>query len=376
MLLILIYFSFYFALGGSLPFLSQYFTSGGISGKEIGIIFSIGSLTTVIFQPLFGYLNDKLKKTKSILFFIMVIALVSIKMFYSVDSFAIALIAFILYSIAIYSKMPLLDVITLATDHNFGKIRLWGSIGFSVGSLVGGQLIERFGTKSFLLASGTLFIIAQLLISTLKIKIPEKKKEKVRISGLFKNKKYILFVIMSALFTGTVFGHNSFFGVYFKEIGGSTKTFGIAVFLLTLSEVPFMGITDKLIKRFGSEGVLILATIFNTIRWGIYFMLPIPNIILITFMLQGASTGIYFGASGKYTKELVGENLLSTGITIYMAAGTLGGMIIQFCSGFILDSFRARSLYLLFSILSFTALFFLNFKSLKIRDEQIKTVEG
>ncbi|MGL4944714.1 MAG: MFS transporter, partial [Fusobacteriaceae bacterium] len=62
-----LYFLFYFCLGGSLLYFSSFFNSIGISGKMSGLIFSMGSMLAMIWQPLLGYISDRSKKTKEIL---------------------------------------------------------------------------------------------------------------------------------------------------------------------------------------------------------------------------------------------------------------------------------------------------------------------
>lgn len=370
---ILFYFSFYFGLGASLIYFSQFFSIINISGEQSGMIFAIGSLLAMSFQPFLGYINDKTNKSKKILTILARILLIVLLLMNFINSFIGILILYAIYAIVVFSGMPLMDIVTLSTDYAFGKIRLWGSIGFAVGALVSGKVIEIFGPSSFLYLSAIVSIITGIII----LKIPvitnnlHENHEKVDLKKLFKNKRYIIFVVVAMLFLGTNNGHNSYFAIYFKEIGGSMALLGTTIFLMTLSEVPFMGISTRLIEKKGVEFVVILAIICVTIRWGGYFLFPRPSIITSTFLSQGASVGLFFAGANLFIRSIVEKNTLGTAITIFMAAGSLGGVFVQYVSGVIIEYYGAIYIYGFFSTLTFIALV-LMFLEKKIKNKKIK----
>lgn len=339
-------------------YFSQFFNAIHISGGELGMIFAIGSFLAMAFQPLLGYINDKTKKSKEILITVTAVIFITLFLMNYINSFLGIFILYSFYAIAVFCEMPLMDTVSLSTNYAFGKIRLWGSIGFAVGALVSGKVIEIFGTSSFLYLAAITSIMTGIII----LKIPMKMKtlheedEKVDLKKLLMNKRYIVFVVVSMLFLGTNNGHNSYFAVYFKEIDGSMALLGVTVFLMTLSEVPFMGISTKIIEKKGVEFVVILAVLCLTIRWGIYFLFPKPSVIAGTFLSQGASIGLFFAGANLFVRNIVEKNTLGTAITIFMAAGSLGGMFVQYISGVIIEQCGSVYIYGFFTILTFVAL--------------------
>lgn len=365
----LFYFMFYFTLGSGVLYFSQYFSAIGITGSYSGIIFASGSLLAMIFQPFLGYLNDKTKKSKELLTLMMVVIFISLFiMRYSV-SFISLLILYTFYAIAVFSEMPLMDALTLSSEHLFGKIRLWGSIGFAVGGLVTGKVVEVFGPSGFLPLG---MIFSTLTIITI-IKIPREQntrdevEEAIDLRSLLTNKKYILLVLAAILFLGSNNGHNSYFSIYFKDIGGSMTLLGVTVFLMTLSEVPLIAFSTRLVQRKGAEFVVTLAILIVTLRWGFYYFLPKPSLITGSFLLQGASIGFFFGSANLFVKDIVKKSTLSTAIMIFMAAGSLGGMFIQYASGLIIEKGNSIAIYGLFTLLTAIAflLMFINQKTKK-----------
>jgi MFS family permease len=72
-------------------------------------------------------------------------------------------------------------------------------------------------------------------------------------------------------------------------------------------------------------------------------------------MLQGASMGLFFAGANLFVKNMVQKNTLSTAITIFMAAGSLGGMFIQYASGIIIEYYTAVYIYAFFTFLTIVA---------------------
>lgn len=368
---ILLYFTFYFTLGATMFYFSQFFETVNISGLQSGMIFAIGSFLAMVLQPILGYVNDKTKKSKEILIVITIFIFTTLTLMNYVSSFIGILILYSLYAIAVFCEMPLMDTVSLSTDYAFGKIRLWGSIGFSVGALVSGKVVEMFGSSSFLYLGVVVSVITGLVILKLPVNISDvhEDDEKVDLKKLLTNKRYIVFVVVSMLFLGTNNGHNSYFAVYFKEIGGSMALLGTTIFLMTLSEVPFIGVSTRLISKKGVEFVVTLAVVCITVRWGIYFLFPKPSVIIGTFLSQGASIGLFFAGANLYIRSIVEKNTLGTAITIFMAAGSLGGMFVQYISGAIIGKYGSIYIYGFYALLAFVALI-LMFLEKKIKNKK------
>ncbi|MGL4253254.1 MAG: MFS transporter [Fusobacteriaceae bacterium] len=349
-----LYFLFYFCLGGSLLYFSSFFNSIGISGKMSGLIFSMGSMLAMIWQPLLGYISDRSKKTKEILIALMGTMALALLILGLKPLPAVAFIGFLIYSLTIWGFMPLIDSVTVNTGYSFGRIRLWGSIGFSVGSFVSGKVIEMTEQNGFLFLISGVAVITALALLTLENN-SAKEGERAHFSdilNLIKNKNYLIFIIFTILILGTMNSHNTFFSLYFNKIGGGAGFFGTVVFLITMSEVPFMGLASRWVERFGTKKILLISGGLLALRWGIYYFIPSPKIVALSFFLQGASIGVFFAVAATHIKKIVDPKTISTAMTTYMAAGTLGGTMTQLVSGNIIDSLGVVSIYLFFMVFS------------------------
>lgn len=146
----ILYLTYYASLGALMPYLPVYFHSLGHSGSAIGILGAVKPLTTFLVAPLWGILSDRYGNRVSLLQFTFVTSL----MFQLMVGWGVNL-NFLIVSVFITALLnapvkSLIDTVVmekLTSDedrHRFGQLRLWGQIGFGVGSSMVGSLLSMF----------------------------------------------------------------------------------------------------------------------------------------------------------------------------------------------------------------------------------------
>ncbi|MBP9509662.1 MAG: MFS transporter [Fusobacteriaceae bacterium] len=350
----ILYTIYYFSLGSSIIYFSGYFNSIGIEGKTIGMIFSIGSLLAMVTQPLLGFIADKSRKPLLVLTLLLIIMAFSMSILYLTLNIKIIYLTYVLYSIAIWGIMPLLDGIVLSSGHDFGKVRMFGSVGFAIGCFFTGIIMEKYGKSSFIILTVITSILSLVSAKSLD-KVNEKEHDRASlkdIGEIFSNSPYLIFLIFAMVISGAVTTFNAFCSIYFFKIGSSAKLLGITVMIFTLCEIPFMYCTKMVVEKFGLKNSLVFSGWMFALRWGIYYLLPYPGAVVGTFFIHGLSSGLYFSLSSMYISNIVSKKVLSTAITTFMAAGTLGGTVLQYISGRIIDSYGVITIFLLLSTIS------------------------
>ena len=154
--------------GVVLPYLNLYFKKIGLSGKQIGMLSSLGMFCMFLAPPLWSIIDDSHNKRGRLLSLLIAASAVC---FFTI-SFSISflyLIPIILIFNFFYSPLlPLSDAIALeyvdqAKKETFGSIRLWGTIGYMVAAVAIGWFIntdyleipERIGSEIALLSERT-----------------------------------------------------------------------------------------------------------------------------------------------------------------------------------------------------------------------------
>lgn len=352
------YYFIYFAMGAFFPLLTQYLKQSGLNGIQIGFITAMNSFIAIFFQPLWGMLSDRTKKVKGILISTMMASAVLGFFIPSVKGYmGFILIFFILY-IFQCSIVPLSDSIALHSGIEFGSIRQWGSIGFAIAVFVCGMVAQYFKLSFIFYIYGACLFIAFYFLKKIKVTPHEAEYNPIHgIKQLFQNSNYILFLIGAFFNFGAISANNAYFGLLYKDLGGSLAGIGTAFLLFAASEVPFMKYSSFLIKKWGSIAVLMITGCISALRWFWYSSSPSPTLILLFFILQGVSVGIYLPTAAQYIRENTAKELTTTAMTIYSSLSVgIGAMICNFLGGYIYEHLAIEKVYLFFSVFTLIGL--------------------
>jgi predicted MFS family arabinose efflux permease len=144
----LLYLSYYASLGALMPYLPVYFHSLGHAGSSIGFLGAVKPLTTFLVAPLWGILSDQSNNPVSILQFTFVTSLL-LQLLVGMNSNLHYLIATVFLAAMLNAPVKsLIDNIVMSKltseedKHQFGRMRLWGQIGFGAGSSLVGYLLS------------------------------------------------------------------------------------------------------------------------------------------------------------------------------------------------------------------------------------------
>jgi PPP family 3-phenylpropionic acid transporter len=351
-------------MGATLPLFSQYLQSIGLTGTEIGTIFSVGTFISILFQPFWGFMADRTNAIKKILIFLLIFSALTISSIPFTKSFMIIAILYASYQFFTCGIFPLNDAATLHSKYEFGRIRQWGSVGFATAAFISSILAQYLSNNIIFYITAFACIIALIFLN--KIDAKSSHNETINLAllkDLLKNKNYILFLIMAFFIGGTINANNTYFGLLYKHLGGTTSGIGFAFLLFALSEAPFLKNSDYIIKKFGVNKLLIFSGISFMLRWGIYSFIPSTKLILILFLLQGLSIGTFLAGAAQYINLHTKKSQTATAITIYFSLSLgIGSMLCIFLSGIIIDKiniFAAYKFYLLWSAIGFSVLMYL-----------------
>jgi PPP family 3-phenylpropionic acid transporter len=183
------------------------------------------------------------------------------------------------------------------------------------------------------------------------ISAEKKQTEKKGIKSLFK-KNYILFSIMGFFTMGAFITGSQYFSILFSDKGGSMTTFGITYFFFAISEVPFLKLSKKIIRRYGAERIILISGIILLARNFLYMSAKTYQILLYTSILMGSFIGLLLPAVAVFIKEKTEPENRATAVTVYSAISMgLGPMIFQFSSGIIYDFVNISAIYMFLCLL-------------------------
>ncbi|HHW47245.1 MAG TPA: MFS transporter [Clostridiaceae bacterium] len=337
---------------------TMYIADAGFSKKEISIAVSIFTFSTFIGRNLIGYLADRFKSVKKILFISIIIgAIATIALLFSKDRWVINIII-LLWGIFFNGSVPLseawyIEVLKENGDQNkFGTIRGFGSIGYSLSAILLGLLLEKFGWDIY--AWYILISVCFLLLSILWIaeskevkfyKAAGGKRDKGDVSvkeGLAQIIKirplmYILIILFMYFFV--VKGIYVYLGVLVSDSGGGPLSLGFAYFFDSTPELISFFLTSRLLRKYHSKNLIFAAIILQIARLLLILVFSSSLAIILMGTLSGLAYGliaavyktyIYELAPEKYKVSCLGLGESVIGLSGVVSAPFFGFMIINF----------------------------------------------
>ncbi len=134
----------FFAVGSLTPLLSVYLNDeAGLNGMQIGTIMSIGPIVMMVLQPIWGMICDRTGKPEVVLFIASAAAGLFGLSYVLADSYYGLLMVSILLAVFQSAIIPVSDSISLQyttrVKGNYGKVRMFGSLGFAVAVFLMGR---------------------------------------------------------------------------------------------------------------------------------------------------------------------------------------------------------------------------------------------
>ena len=152
-----------------------------LSGQQTGLIFSINAIAALFIGPAYGYFQDKLGVKKWLLFIVSLLLLSSgpfmiyiygplLKNAFIVGAILGGLFSAITFGCAIGLLESYIDRIARLSNFEFGKARMWGSLGWALATFFAGKLFNIDPNLNFILASACALIF---LVALAFVKITE-----------------------------------------------------------------------------------------------------------------------------------------------------------------------------------------------------------
>lgn len=271
--LFLPYLGFYSAQAIFGTYLNLYLNDIGFSKTEMGTFTSLSTLMVLLAQPIWGYVSDRSKTKNRILNILLVAGATTILGFYLNVNYWWIMVVNCLFCVFYNPVPPLLDNLSLETleitrsRFDFGHIRMGGTVGYAIGVLAAGQLMQNQYRRMFYMISILLLCALICLQFVPSVAGYRQKAQKSSFKALLKDRRIFCFIFMNFIFSlGTVI-YYSYYPLYFTTIGGNSKTVGVLMFATAVSEVPFWLIAGKLTERFGYKKMMIVAAAVTGIRW-------------------------------------------------------------------------------------------------------------
>ena len=328
-LLLATFYFFYFSIVGVyIIFMPKVLAISGYSASDIGIVFAAAPMVRFLLP--FAFIKGLRLNLRSFNTALVLMVLSSIAFYFSLDNFYKLLISNIGLGAGMSIILPYVEVISLASigKEKYGKIRLFGSVGFVLVALVLVKFLNSATVAISFLTTLTFLTAVFAFVIARKSHKPQEKQEEINndINLLEDWKLWLALTLMQVSF-GSFY---NFFTIYETDYGVSLNmtiylwSFGV------LAEILMLFFQGKLLK--GNLLLLLQFTMSATVlRWFLLFLFP-QNLTLLFFSqaLHALSFALFHTTAISYLFHMYKHKSLAqqffSGIT-YGLGGFSGALI-------------------------------------------------
>jgi len=356
------YFLYYAGAAALIPFLAIHYKSLGFSGGQIGILSAVIPLVSLFSGPLWGWLADASRRHQQALILAMMGAIGFAILLAIPHSFYILLVMLMLFAFFSAPIMPLVDNATLAAlgdqkDH-YGRIRLWGAIGWGVAAPVIGYLTESAGLRWAFGGYVLLMGLGVLVASQLSIRSPHiNVLVSQEIRAVLQDPRWRIFLIVAFVGGILLSAIGSFLFIYLQDIGAHKTLLGFTLTVATLSELPVLYFSSVFLKRWGMLNLMIVALFFFAIRASAYSFISLPWMALPIQLLHGLTFSLMWVAGIAYADRIAPQGMSATAQGLFsgvmLGVGSAAGSLL---GGFLFDAVGAIWMFRVMAVIAALAI--------------------
>ncbi len=318
------------------------------SDTTVGLISALGSLVIMFAQPIWGMVSDMTGSIKKVILFCLGFSIICYLLLSVVRDPIFFSIIFSFFVFFQSPTDPLLNNWVVQKSKRFpnlwfGRIRLWGSVGFALSAVFFSWLIDhgvsvRLMPVGYALLVGIVGIIA---FSTQDVHLEKKERiplKQLGVMRLFKNYYYVCVFLFSLIVFIPFIAFNTFIPQIVLMLGGNVEQLGWVFFIMAASEVPIFYYAKKLSRSMSPVRMMIFGAVINAVRMTLYLTAKSPVHVILLQSLQGPFFAFFLNGIMHYIDDIAPSKLKSTALTIAISAGFgLGGTIGNAFGGHLID---------------------------------------
>jgi PPP family 3-phenylpropionic acid transporter len=329
---------FYFAyLGAFAPYFSLYVSSLGVTAAGIGTIMALPQLVRIFAPHLWGWLADRRGRRLRVARIGTIVGTVVYCGLFAANSFEALFADVLLMSFFLSAALPLVEVTTLAHlgEHTaqYGRIRVWGSIGFIAAVLLVGYALDWLPVGTLLWIMLAILIGAVILL----LLLPEAPRadhvqDHTPIGHVIRQPQVIALIVACALMAVAHGPYYTFYSIYLVDHGYSKGAVGWLWALGVICEIAIFFWMSHLFRAFTLRQVLIASFALATFRFVVIAWCA-DSLFMLLFaqVLHAASFGSFHAAALGYIHRFFRGRHQARGQAIYTSlsfgvGGTLGGI--------------------------------------------------
>ena len=359
----LFFFAYYGYVGVFSPYASLYFADRGLSATQIGILMSLMQVMRIFGPNVWGWVADQSRRRVLVLRLTSVAAALTFCGMFVGQSFMFFFALMVTVNLFTSAQGPISEALMLSSMRgdltHYGRVRLWGSVGFIVLVTLSGYALDWQGIELMpWIALLMLVMVTSVTFSLHEEPATQHAQPSNSVRELLSRKSVLSFFASTFLMIAAHSSLYVYYSLYLSDLGYSKSVIGLMWSLGVIAEILFFFYQAPLFRRFGVRKLMLFSLAIAVIRflmigWGAQSL----AVLLVAQVLHAATFGVHHSASVATLQRWFAGSLQARGQALYISisyglGGTVGGLLLSACW----DTFGARWVYVLAAIMSLLGL--------------------
>ncbi|ELQ6132270.1 3-phenylpropionate MFS transporter [Cronobacter dublinensis] len=362
--LALSYFTYFFSYGIFLPFWSVWLAGVGVAPETIGLLLGSGLVARFLGSLL---LAPRVKDPSRLVFALRLLATLTLVFalgFWFGHQTAWLFVILVGFNLFFSPLVPLTDALAATWQRqitmDYGRVRLWGSLAFVIGSALTGKLVSSYDYRA-ILALLSLGVASMLIGMMLKPSVmPQGEARHNEAAGWPVWRKLVSenwrFLACVSLLQGAHAAYYGFSAIYWQGQGYSASVVGYLWSLGVVAEIVIFALSKKLFSRFGARDLLLLSGVLGIIRWGLMGWTTALPWLIVAQILHCGSFSICHLAAMRYIAAREGSEVIRLQ-SVYSAVAMGGGIAVMTVFAGFLYQHLAGGVFWVMALVAIPALF-------------------
>ncbi len=359
------YFCYFAAIGVTEPFLPVFFRDRGLSPAAIGGLLALLPAIQATVPFAFTALAEARGISRRLFRVAATGTVLAFALFALPGSTWVLALVMAGYAAIKSPLIPFANAMAFAMlageRERFGRLRVFGSLGYIAAALAVGFALEAAGAGVILLG-GTVALLAAAAVAAGPLPEPTLRGARLKEAWaeLVRNRALCWFLVASLLVRVSSGTHITFFTLYLRELGIGEGLAGVAWAVGVAAEVAVMLAWPLLLRRIPLRLLLALGFGATAVRWVAVTLTASPALLIVIQSLHGLTFGVTYLASVHLMDSEAPPALRASGQALY-AAVTFGlaGLLGNGLAGLLAERLALATLFRLSGLVALlgTALF-------------------
>jgi MFS transporter, PPP family, 3-phenylpropionic acid transporter len=359
------YFSYFAFIGAFSPYFGLYFQSLGFNAWDIGLLMSLLQVMRIVAPNVWGWLADELGARMPIVRIAAAMSIAGFGVLFFTERFSGVFAGMAVLAFFWGAALPLTESVTLShlggQSGRYGKIRVWGSVGFIFAVLGCGYLLDFAPVRMLLWAA----LAALVGITVSALAVPDAppgkhRSDELRLREIVVRPEVASLLVACFAMSAAHGALYVFYSIYLVDHGYGKALVGWLWTLGVVAEIAVFLAMPAMLKVLSPRAILLFSLAcavvrFQMIGWGV----DSPGVLVVAQVLHGATFGAYHASAVALVTLWFGGRHQARGQAIYSSVSFgAGGMVGGLLSGYLWDGIGPALTFTVSSVFALAGLLF------------------